>query len=435
MNSANSSLKVSGFQTLQTEGKTLSEDLKPHYHVYVDCMEFTESATAALLQCEKLSGLNCVHHHILTDRFFSLLHSLVTVHLWMQDCVQSKKAICACYNYLYSTENLMVEPHFQRLSAYFAHYEKPLSTIQDTFAGMGIFITTLLQSLSVEFTRYGFMSVEQLRKEGGLLIGNNVKTAAVDDSKFRLMPFFNSYSTYVVISFLCCPQELLKQQMCADILKTVLSQGLGVSHIRSEVLNVVAEFDFVIKSNPKLSKVKNIISESFGTQLARAIQVHHDRREYLRYVLRQLVCLCDDRPFVLGFKFPVIECALSLAREELMWYFNHHDRTVATKFPKSVSKSAMQPIEPSVTEIMALILQLQDVVIKHHAVVEEFYANLFASHYGPLMENIVIEIMRTNAPSDAVTQVLLDILESVKTATKNSSFDVTRYLEFPTDSI
>lgn len=50
--------KLPGYQALTTESKVLQANLKPYYELLADACDFTELAQAALLACDKLSGLN-----------------------------------------------------------------------------------------------------------------------------------------------------------------------------------------------------------------------------------------------------------------------------------------------------------------------------------------------------------------------------------------
>jgi hypothetical protein len=114
-----------------------------------------------------------------------------------------------------------------------------------------------------------------------------------------------------------------------------------------------------------------------------------------------------------------------MAKDELLWYFSHHERVIAAQIPRSSLKSAQpQYFDPIVTELLALIIQLRQITLRHQTVIQEFYANLFKTHYGNIMESIITDIMKTNAPCDEVTKMFQSILENLQSAVMDSTFDV-----------
>jgi hypothetical protein len=129
-----------------------------------------------------------------------------------------KKVITASYNFLFAASHGLVEPNFNRyvqnerllydsltirLIEFYQRYEKVLGTIQESFNNISSFIVAQLQSLSMGFSRNGFVGAEQMRKDGTLNATLNVKTAALDDGVSRISYFITNHFFRSFGRFLC----------------------------------------------------------------------------------------------------------------------------------------------------------------------------------------------------------------------------------------
>ncbi len=57
--------------------------------------------------------------------------------------------------------------------------------------------------------------------------------------------------------------------------------------------------------------------------LAKSGKHHHHKRAYLKFEMTNLWNLLQDSPGLLGPKFPMVVCLLSMARAEIMWFARH----------------------------------------------------------------------------------------------------------------
>ena len=369
---------------------------------------------------------------MLTNSFFQLLCTFVFVQLAISELGQDRKVIVIAYNILHQHNNSGTPADsFAEVLEYIQNYEKPISTIQEVFAPMGGFIAGLLQTLSTEFIKIGYMTAEMIRKDGIFNITANMKAPTVshlDDLKLRLLPSFNQFNMFVTVGFLCVPGELLKLQSYAELLKTVVSNNISVIITRSEYLNVVAEYENTMKSNNKLSKLKQIVIDNMGTSITKAIETHQQRREFFRYVLRQILVLIEDRPFLLGYKMPMLEAVLTMAREEVVWYLSHHDRTMTSKLPKFAPKTStpQQPNDTMIYELLSLIVDVREAILKESKHIQEFWCGQLSGHYHAQLDSVITKVMEMNAPSDSVTTTFEGMIEELKTASATSNFQAFR---------
>ncbi len=99
---------------------------------------------------------------------------------------------------------------------------------------------------------------------------------------------------------------------------------------------------------PPLQKADKKFLKDFGTEyagktapgklyiqchkdaLAKSGKHHHHKRAYLKFEMTNLWNLLQDSPGLLGPKFPMVVCLLSMARAEIMW-FARHDAQESTK--------------------------------------------------------------------------------------------------------
>jgi hypothetical protein len=420
--------KVQGYQVMMSENKLILEELRPFYLTFIDVMDFTELTVPVLIACEKVDGLNVVQHHLITSTFLSLLSKFAYIHLLLGDYGIQRQAIAAGYNYLYAQERSVNEQNYSRLCKFLTDYDKPLVHLTEIFAGIGPYISSLLQSFSSEFTRWGFMPAEMVRKETSFNVTANVKGNAMDDKRYRLLPVFNEYSTQILLCCLCIPFELLKQQSCMELLKSCIQQNICTVGFRSEIINAFEKIDALAKSNSKFSKLKAVVTENFGTHILRAVNFHKSRREYLRFALGQTLTLCQDRSFLLGPKLPAIESLLAFCQSEIIWYFNHLDKTIASKVPRMTPKPphVLQAIDLGVIDLLAMMISIKELILSKKTYIQEYYSNMFQTHYHGQMELIIAELLRTNAPSDAVTKCFQLITEQLQSASPSSDFEGVR---------
>ncbi|KAI3642524.1 hypothetical protein MP228_012079 [Amoeboaphelidium protococcarum] len=410
--------KNSFAQALQTDARQVLAEIQPIYQLFVDIMEFTEVSISCLLVCDRLVGLNCQQHFRLTDGILKLLCNLVSVHLLMGKLADEKKIVASVFNFLtqYLSPSKMGDMNYGRMASFFAVYDKPIVALQEQLSPMTLCLSTLLQSSITEYMKYGPMSMEQIRKDGVYASGINVKSLTVDEAKIRVIPSFNDFSYTVVIGMLVIPAEYLKTQALSDALKFVLSQNIVFVVFRSEVLNIATEIDVIVKSNSKLSKIKQLISEAHAEGLYKAVQLHSSRREYVKFALKQWVLIVQDSPFVIGYKLPVLLSLMNLAKEELVWYFNHHDKTVGYNLPKFAPKApnVQQGNDPKIFELMHALTKLKKVLLSQQMVAQEFYSNLMNTHYGPLIDNLVQKLKDTCKLEPTIEMILYSIANKVR---------------------
>ena len=115
----------------------------------------------------------------------------------------------------------------------------------------------------------------------------------------------------VVMSTLLLPHECQKQPQLVEYLQKTLKFGCVVPLVRREKLDLLGEVENFVKANSKASKVKSVIVDASTSGFYQTWTFHAERRDYLRYQLKQILNLCDDAQLLVN-KSPVSIYAMDL---------------------------------------------------------------------------------------------------------------------------
>jgi NCK-associated protein 1 len=173
------------------------------------------------------------------------------------------------------------------------------------------------------------------------------------------------------------------------------------------MLNVMELCDSVSKSNVKCAKIfRQIVADGLGSSLTEAYQFHRDRRDYLRFVLRQFVLILADQPDILCQKIREVVAIVRIAREEVAWYFAHHEKMTATRNQLSVT-------DHRITELVELIVDLREIIENNWEYLLKDSIQLIQNVLSP---NFRMKVSNTfqncHGITESATQCLSSILES-----------------------
>lgn len=176
----------------------------------------------------------------------------------------------------------------------------------------------------------------------------------------------------------------------------------------------MSDFETACKSNSKLSKLKSVVNDNYATLLQKSVIFHRERRDYLRHALGQFLHLATDRPFILEYKAPVVECLLAMAKEEVMWYLAHCEPLFASRMPKQhqsrIQSATGGAVDQRITELLYLAFHVRQLVVSQKRLISSSYSRLLKTHYGPLLSVSVARIISATRKLDEPIAALLNTI-------------------------
>ena len=115
---------------------------------------------------------------------------------------------------------------------------------------------------------------------------------------------------------------------------------------------------------------------------------------------------------------------LSLAKEEILWYFSHHDRAIAVLSPKTLPKApaTLQAFDPTIVELICLQIRLKQLVVMHRDRVKVHYLGYLKNTLAPSV-HVLLEKLHLVLPSEVLV-ILQAMLMDMSDASADSSLSV-----------
>jgi hypothetical protein len=116
----------------------------------------------------------------------------------------------------------------------------------------------------------------------------------------------------------------------------------------------------------------------------------------------------------------LVEFFLNWAREEVHWYFIHHDRTVNAICSKYAPKSpnVNQGNDFNVLVLVGLLCRVKELIEASHQSIGEHHAQAFREMYHPHHNYLASQLMNTG-----VNDVLAQILQTADVEIQNASLE------------
>lgn len=114
----------------------------------------------------------------------------------------------------------------------------------------------------------------------------------------------------------------------------------------------------------KFSDFKKVPKDAQQDSLTKAPYRHRERRIYIRQEMNSLVHLFTSQPALIGPKFQILLTILSLAKEEVMWYFRHIAKPQIVKNKKGEPEDYK---DSRISSLIFLIDQLSTLAKTHKA--------------------------------------------------------------------
>lgn len=332
--------KIQGYELLTSRAKVITDDLEQHYETFVDCSDWKDAATSLLAEVANSSvSLKIDENPVLTTLWLDLMVLYVRVH-YLASTVPDRKLALAVYYKMFYHIRSTAETHYPKAAKWANDFNAPFSKIQEEFRVINDAMGKVLVSLVMPYMKT--RSINTLRKEGALNITlkpEDMSKPAMDQARIELSLASKMY-LWIIFGFLCTPGVFVLPGSI-DLAKFALSEGFLAPIFKDVSVPIYPEYATLFstyKSPNKalnLAKQKKPIKEAAAASVAEAGRRHLERRVYVRQELEALYLLFSDKPALLGPKLQILWAALSLAKEEIFWYFRHHDTVPPEKLKKS----------------------------------------------------------------------------------------------------
>ncbi|KAJ3087635.1 hypothetical protein HK102_010603, partial [Quaeritorhiza haematococci] len=342
--------KANGFALFQSITKEIMEELRPYYEILIAVSDFVDTAFPILQQLVNV-GANGMTPDVtpeLCSAYLNLLASFVFVVHATAGLGPERKAIVGAFGKCHHMVHGSVEPSLTRVTKCISTYDtKTIVQLQEQFAsvpGLTSRINSVILGLKPQIEGRLILTADGFRKLALLSLTpemSGIKAPDPDEKHLRELTGMMQLFSGVVVGALIAPIELLRSPGgCGDLVRMVMSYGYLLPEVRNETLSISTEFETTVKHGNKMSKLKSFVNETLPASYQTSPNFHRDRREYLRHQLKLMMCLLDNHELLCS-KFWMIVAALGFARDEILWYFQHHDRDLSgTRLSPSPTSSS-----------------------------------------------------------------------------------------------
>uniref|UniRef100_A0A8C1WPV0 NCK associated protein 1 like n=1 Tax=Cyprinus carpio TaxID=7962 RepID=A0A8C1WPV0_CYPCA len=321
-----------------------------------------------------------------TKNYLDLIVTYASV-IYMLSRMDDKKAIVGMYNCAYEFSNGNSDPSFPRLGQMFIEYDHPWKKLSEEFGPHTKSVTEALLSLLMVYPRRN-LSADQWRNAQLLSLlaspAAMLSPACCDTMACEYLSL-EAMERWILIGFLLCHSSLNTNANSQNLWKMALRNGLYITVIRDEVLNIHKLSEDFFDSLKGYSKRIPDIKECKEYVITNCGAVRREKRNFLRNALKELIKVLEDEPALLGPKALFVFMALSFSRDEVLWLVRHAENIPKTKTPEDYADSQM-------AELFYYMEKLRTLLAQHRYVIQRYHLQ-YLSQYDALVLNDIIQGM------------------------------------------
>uniref|UniRef100_A0A672LQ04 Nck-associated protein 1-like n=1 Tax=Sinocyclocheilus grahami TaxID=75366 RepID=A0A672LQ04_SINGR len=373
--------------SVQKQKSAVLEGLHSYYESFIDVMEFRDHVyellnTIDACQCYFDIAVN----FDLTKNYLDLIVTYASV-IYMLSRIDDKKAIVGMYNCAFEFCNGNSDPSFPRLGQMFIEYDHPWKKLSEEFGPHTKSVTGALLSLRMVYPRRN-LSADQWRSAqllsllaspAAMLSPTCCDTMACEYLSMEVM------ERWILIGFLLCHSSLNANADSQNLWKMALRNGLYLTVIRDEILNIhklSEDFFDSLKGFCQTPECRLNVHSSHGFSSG---ALRREKRNFLRNALKELTKVLEDEPALLGPKALFVFMALSFSRDEVLWLVRHAENIPKTKTPEDYADSQM-------AELLYYMEKLRTLLAQHRYVIQRYHLQ-YLSQYDALALNDTIQGM------------------------------------------
>lgn len=373
--------------SIQKQKTAVLECLHSYYESFIDVMEFRDHVYELLNTIDACQCFfNIIVNFDLTKNYLDLVVTYASV-IYMLSRIEDKKAIVGMYNSAYELSNGNSDPSYPRLGQMFLEYEHPWKKLSEEFGPHTKAVTEAVLSLHLVYPRRNLTAdqwrsaqlLSLLASPAAMLSPACCDTVACEYLSMEVM------ERWILIGFLLCHASLNTNANSQSLWKMALRNGLYISIIRDELLNIHKLSEEFFDSLKGYSKRIADIKECKEHVLANCGALRREKRSYLRNALKELTKVLEDEPALLGPKVLFVFMALSFSRDEVLWLVRHMENIPKTKTPEDYA-------DPQMAELLFYMEKLRALLLRHRYVVQRYHLQYLAQ-YDALVLNDTIQGM------------------------------------------
>ncbi|KAL2915385.1 hypothetical protein HK105_205001 [Polyrhizophydium stewartii] len=344
-------------QSLQAGYADVAEATRPYFAALAATAEFMDKCVLVILSASRFSRLNMEMNPDLAAAFVDLLIALSSTAFLVGTLGPEAKLVAFAYNRAHQVQMGGIDaPGWASVSKLLCSYEKPAAALQEALSPIASRIITTVLSMRPDVEHRMAAPIDVLRSACALSPTAEVQgaqPAGMPHAHLAAMAGMPRIFKACVFAILIAPVEAFQQVASIDQLKIALQYGFQLPLYRNETMHVGPEFEIVAKANSRHSKIKSIVNDAISAGQAQAMQMHRDRRAFLRMQLKQSLSLLHN-DVILESKFnhicgKIIAATAAFARDEILWYFAHFERD-------SKKKRESKTLDLNVLELIQLLM-------------------------------------------------------------------------------
>ena len=387
------------------------------FSTFLEVLNFSDEAWKLLVE---LSGVVQEFKYELNidllSYYFNLFTRYVQIH-FLVHLIDTPQLFLASFARAFHHTSGNTEPNFLRIAKYLAAFKptqntSPLKKLQDDAQAISLCVGNSLMTFLPLLTKYSTVAGYQAQGKLFNILQEEPKNLSWGcNEKLQLeIIHLNNFRNWVLWGFLVCPAELGRPG-ALDLLSLALRETFNIVIYRDKTLSIHKEFDELMdyksaNGSFKLNKHKKVFKDAYsdddGTR-----KFHGDLRTYLRTELEQFIQFFAECPSCLPAKIQMVFALLSLARNEVLWYFRHlHIQ------PFKSSKHKGLPPDAQVVEMIHHVIKLSGMVEGAKKDIQAFYVEFMTKIDAPKAKQICEQFMQAshNPAIAALIHALIDNL-------------------------
>eukprot|EP01102_Stenamoeba_stenopodia_P021742 TRINITY_DN8845_c0_g1_i1.p1 TRINITY_DN8845_c0_g1~~TRINITY_DN8845_c0_g1_i1.p1 ORF type:complete len:1151 (-),score=261.18 TRINITY_DN8845_c0_g1_i1:250-3702(-) len=411
--------KVQGHELFVQRSKNIIDELDPIYFTFVDAMDFKDICLTLFNEFQTTANtFDLTENPHIFGSFMDLIVKFVQVHILLST-IADRKQVLSVYAKAHFYSKISEEPNYNKLGAYILEYEAPLKRMLVDFKNLsskiGLGLLTIKDPLSK------FLGVPEMRKDGLLSLITRPEQMKLPSHDQPLFDALSLQKYFIWIGWICLliPEEFaVKEGALLNLLRTSLSQYYLLTVYKDEVFFVHQEYENLFsgyKSLNKALKLKNhkkLISESLAAVIGGTMPTRHkDRRVYLRQELTNILNLIQEYPGLLAPKIQLLLAALSMARDEVLWYYRHRAKTPPKSNAKHIREDEFR--DERVIELIYLIKHVSDSIRQHADIIKSYYLQYLNTTDHTKLSDIVNQIQKDYHLNNTVTSTFTSLVQTL----------------------
>ncbi|OUC42540.1 hypothetical protein D917_02854 [Trichinella nativa] len=374
LDNRNSSTVVQSINAIKQD---IIKALSLYYNTFVDLMDLKDHITELLTIIDACQlHLNITVNYDLTQLYLNLVCNYVAMMILLSR-IEDRKTVPGLYNAAYELQNGVHDTCFPRLGQMIVDYEQPLRKLSEEFVPHSKVLLGAINSLAAVYVRRN-LTADKWRAGQILSLvtaSNQLLAVAQTDTMPCEYLSLETMNRWIIFSLLICHNAIAQPVFC-DLWRQGLESGLAITLFRDEVLYIhnVAQtyFDSIKGYNKRVAELKEFVA----TAVQHSLQVHSDRRKFLRTALKELFLIFTDQPGLLAPKVLLVLMALSFSKDEVDWLMRH-----SNCWPqKSGNKGrGYEDISDRVLpEMLFYMVELRELLLRYRSVVQRYHVQYLA---------------------------------------------------------